>query len=350
MLTILLIVLAGLIYSRIDQLRPSPTILDSPTSFIGFNHIGISVLDLNKMVKFYQDATGFELVEQISIENNTIADQVFGIDSIAYQTAVLKGPNMLLELTQFENQTDTVINNMPVYGPGMTHTCYQTASENSGYNKFKSAGASMLSRGDEPIDLGGYGVTYAYGHDPEGNMLEMEQMSNTVIRLMIGKKYAEKNPMWMTQVALMSPELPKLIDFYEKVLAIEPYRVKSYAGIPTMDAIANMDSVELESGWFALDTQGKKMELMQFTSPIATPHKKKRRVTDLGYTFSFEVEDIEKEYQRMTEDGVEFISSPQPLKHFITAMAYDVDGNVFSIRQVIDPDSPYSLRSLTAND
>ena len=26
------------------------------------------------------------------------------------------------------------------------------------------------------IDLGGYGVTYAYGYDPEGNMFEMEQL------------------------------------------------------------------------------------------------------------------------------------------------------------------------------
>ena len=34
----------------------------------------------------------------------------------------------------------------------------------------------MLSRGEGPVDLLGQGVTYAYAYDPEGNMLELEQL------------------------------------------------------------------------------------------------------------------------------------------------------------------------------
>lgn len=302
------------------------------------------------MIDFYQSATGFEVVERINVQNNPTADELFGVDSIAYEKAILKGPNMLLELTQYQNQSDTTLQKMPAYGPGMTHTCYQSATENSGYKRFKAAGTQMLSRGDEPIDLGGYGVTYAYGHDPEGNMIEMEQMSSRVIWLMIGTEYAEKNPMWMTQVALISPDVSKLIDYYEKVLAIEPYRVKSYSNNPGFDAIGNLDSVAFDSGWFAMDTQGKKMELMQYTSPIATPPTKEKRTTDLGYTYSFEVEDIEKEYKRMKALGVDFVSPPVALNHFKTALAFDVDGNLFSLREVIDTSSPYSLRNMGSDD
>jgi len=214
-LAILLVVFAGLIQRRLTQLAPSPTIKDSPTSIIGFNHIGISVKDLDPMVSFYKDATGFEVVKRFKIEKDSIANRLFNQSNISFETAILKGPNMLLELTQFDNQTDQLTGNMPPQGPGMTHTCYQSKTENSGFEKFKSAGAKILTRGREPVDLGGYGVTYAYGHDPEGNMMELEQMSNFVIWLKIGKEYASQNPMWMTQVAIMSPDVTRLTNYYE---------------------------------------------------------------------------------------------------------------------------------------
>ena len=183
-LGILLVVIIagyGLIQRRLTQLAPSPTIKESPTTIIGFNHIGIVVKDLDKMLDFYQQATNFELISREKISNNAATNKLFAHDSISYETARLKSPNFLLELTQFDNQTDTIIEKMPPYGPGMTHTCFQTAAIHSGYEKFVEAGVDLVSRGDEPIDLGGYGVTYAYAHDPEGNMVELEQMSDFVI-------------------------------------------------------------------------------------------------------------------------------------------------------------------------
>ncbi len=113
----------GLIQRRLTQLKPSPTIIESPTTIIGFNHIGLVVKDLDKMLDFYQRATNFELISREKISGKEAANKLFANDSIRYEVATLKSPNFLLELTQFDNQKDTVIEKMPPYGPGMTHTC-----------------------------------------------------------------------------------------------------------------------------------------------------------------------------------------------------------------------------------
>jgi len=344
--TALLLVVGLYLYVKISaRLYPRPAIQDSETSIIGFNHVGITVKDLDVMLAFYQSATRFDLLDRSMIQNNKSVNQLYGQDSMVYERAILKGPNMLLELTQFENQQDRDLSKMPPEGPGMTHTCYQSPDTKSGYQSFKKAGIEMLSRGDDPIDLGGYGVTYAYGHDPEGNMVELEQMSSTLIKLQIGSEFAEANPMWMTQVALISPDLSRLLDFYEKVLEIKPYRVGSYKDNPKFDEIGDRDNLAFDAGWFGLDSQGKKLELMQYVNPATPAITTQRKLTDLGYNFSFEVEDIQKEYARLQEHGIEFISEPQKVDDFWSVFAKDPDGNFFSLRQAIDEDSKYSLKN-----
>ena len=57
-----------------SQLAPSPTIKDSPTSIIGFNHIGISVRDLDSMVEFYQQATNFKVSKRYKTQDNEAAN------------------------------------------------------------------------------------------------------------------------------------------------------------------------------------------------------------------------------------------------------------------------------------
>ena len=328
----------SLIQRRLTQLKPSPTIKDSPTSIIGFNHIGLVVKDLDKMLDFYQQATNFELVKREKISGKEAAYKLFGQDSISYEIAILKSPNFWLELTQFDNQTDTIIEKMPPYGPGMTHTCYQTATVNSGYDKFVKAGVEMLSRGDEPIDLGGYGVTYAYAHDPEGNIMELEQMSNFVIWLKIGKDFSEQHKMWMTQVAIMTPDVERLSKFYEEVLEMKPYRFRDYPVSDVIAQVIDLDSVHVKGSWFMRDGKEKKMGLFQYKGQHPTPNTiYKRSPTQLGYTFSFEVLDMQKEYQRLKAKGVEFLSEPQQLGNFWRVYARDVDGNIFSLREAIDP-------------
>ncbi len=330
------------------QVDPTSNIEKTSTSMIGINHIGLSVQDLDRMLHFYQTATNFKLLKREKVQHNVRADALYARKNISFEVAILQAPNMLLELTEFHQPPShtTATMKMPPQGPGMTHTCFQTPSWISGYHKFRSIGADMLSRGDGPVDIGGYGVTYAYAYDPEGNMLELEQLDTSVL-LKDGRTlpWIAEHPMWMTQVALITPDLTRLVEFYRNVLGIAPTREGTYANHPRLDDIVNIDSIALKATWFTMDGHGKMLELMQYIKP-ATAEMKPRLPTDLGYTFSLQVSDIQTEYARLSAMGVYFFSEPKLLGGFYTVFARDIDGNIFSLREPTDEKSMYSLENL----
>ena len=337
----------------LSQAVPSSQISDSPMTIIGFNHIGISVKNLEAILPFYLQATGLEVVKREKISHSKNADLLFGVKGIAYETVTLKAPNMLLELTEFSNQQSSKIRKMPPQGPGMTHTCYQSPAWDSGYDKFLQAEADLLSRGDKPVDLGGYGVTYAYVYDPEGNMIEVEQLDQAVLnRNGVDSLWLQSNPMWMTQVALISPNLDKLTNFYQEILGIPPYRKGEYGyeNSRRFDDVVDMDDFVFKAAWFRMDRGSKMLELMQYVHPVPTPTTTQiKSPTDLGYSFSIEVEDIQTEYNRLKKLGVQFLSEPLILGEFWMVFANDVDGNVFSLRQATNPASVYAIKNVVGN-
>lgn len=329
-----------------SQTDPSARLSDSPTSIMGFNHIGISVKNLDEMVAFYQKATPFEIVKREKVKQHAHADEIYAREGVAYERVTFKAPNMLLELTAYANQQDAVPTKMLPQGPGMTHTCYQSPAWKSGYDQFKAAEIELLSRGKEAIDLGGYGVTYAYGYDPEGNLLEMEQMEQGFMKQAgMDSTWVQQHDMWMTQVAILSPDLKKIADFYKAILGFLPNRLATLENRERLDDIVDQDQVSLDATWFKMDGHGKMVELMQYQHPVTSSQLSKKDPTDLGYTFSLEVKDIQQEYQRMKKLGVEFLSEPQILGEFIRVFAHDIDGNVFSLRQAVSKASGYSLQN-----
>lgn len=328
------------------QTDSKASLKDSPTSIIGFNHIGISVNNLEEMVAFYEKATPFEIVKREKISQQVNADKLHAREGVAYERVTFKAPNMLLELTEYANQSAITRTKMPPQGPGMTHTCYQSPSWKSGYEQFKKANIDILSRGDNAVDLGGYGVTYAYGYDPGGNMLEMEQMEAHFMKQGgMDSLWIQQHDMWMTQVALLSPDIQKISDFYRGVFDFSPNRKVKLAGMERLDDIIGQDNTIVHATWYKMDGPGKMLELMQYEHPVTPAKLSKKDPADLGYTFSIEVTDIQAEYERMKKLGVEFLSEPQILGEFHSVFAHDVDGNVFSLRQAVSKASGYSMQN-----
>lgn len=335
---------AGAVEIEVD---PKATIEDSPTTLLGVNHIGLSVTDLDSVLAFYQQATRFELLRRETV-SGAAAAALYGRQGVEAEVAVLRAPNMLFELTAFKHNADASTSRRPFQGPGMTHTCFQTTSADSGYVRFREAGSEMLSRGSEPIDLAGQGVTYAYGYDPEGNMFEMEQLDAALIeRNPLKTRWLEEgHSAWMTQVAMATHDLERLTGWYRKVLAFAPNRQGDFVEHPRMIEVADHDGLSLKVAWFSLAPNTKTLELWQMRVPETPEYGKKRDVTELGYSYSLEVGDIQAEYARMKDLGVEFVGEPVQLDDRWQVFAHDVDGNVFALRQWVDPESPYSVAKL----
>lgn len=330
------------------EIEESATISDSDSTLMGVNHIALSVRDLDASLAFYQSATGFEVVRREVVRSSSAADKLFGREGVEYEVAVLEAPNMLLEITEFSHNRNIPVSQMPVIGPGMTHTCFQSPSHISGYDKFKRAGAEMLSRGDGPVDLLGQGVTYAYGYDPEGNMLELEQLDFGILGRDPRKpEWVEQGfDLWMTQVALVTHDIERLTEYYAKIMGFNAYRTANISGRPTFDDATGIDDVSLRVVFFRMAERTKSMEFWEYVSPETPEPSGNRDSTALGYTYSLEVGDIQAEYARMSDLGVEFVSEPVLMGNYWQVHANDIDGNVFALRQWVDSNSPWSVPNL----
>ena len=339
------LVLALTNFSCQTQEATEETVVPDSAAIFAINHIGLTVRDLDQMVDFYQGVCGFKVLSKQQIGSDVASAKLLGIKDVSFKKVVLQAPNMLFELTEFQPLRDSVIQNMSPAGPGMTHTCFQSPSWNPGYDKFIKNGIQPLSKGDHAIDLGGYGITYAYAHDPEGIMIEMEQLDQAILEKN-GRDSAllADHPLWMTQVALISPDVERLATFYEKLLSKPVSRRGEYKDNLKLDSIANQDQLALKAIWITMDGPAKMMELMQYLNP-KTGSTKTQLPTDLGYHFSYETTDIEGEYLRMKEMGVDLISKPQDMGQYWAFYARDIDGNLFALRQIKEADSPYSAKN-----
>lgn len=328
------------------EFDPQVSLLQSPTGIIGVNHIGLSVKDLDRAIAFYQTATDFQVVKRETVAENETADILFGRENVEYELAILRAPNWLLELSAFRHNQSVETTDMPVIGPGMSHTCYQSPESDPGYKKFAAAGARIINRGQQPVFSDLYGVSYVYAYDPEGNLLEMEQLNGEVLGQAGYPGAWEKSGrnMWMSQVSLFTHDRDGLMAFYEKVLAIKPNRAVEVPSSEFGDNLFDIDGAHVKIGWFRLNHKSKVVEILQFINP-ATPQLNQDRLPgDLGYSFSLEVSDIHKEYSRLKGLGVMFFSDPQILGDYWQVFARDIDSNLFSLRQVLHHDSPFSVK------
>ena len=315
--------------------QPEQTKRSTPSSVIGFNHIGVSVSDLKASIAFYTAAASVEADHSKRLSNSA-AEKASGFDNTPVDRAVLAGPNGYLELSQYEPSLAGPAEEIPVQGPGITHICFQSPTPQNLYGRFKELGATPVSRGTEPVDLGGYGVYYAYERDADGIMFETEHLD---------KPHFE-GPIWLSHVALVSPDLDRLVDFYQELIGFEPTRRSDKVTGPRFDEVADYDEIFIRAAWFNMTNMI--LELWQFINPETPKAGAPIPFEKIGYNkFAFEVSDIQSDYNRLVESGVPFLSAPVQTDASTEVYGRDPDGNLFSLIQPA-PDSGNSIEALKA--
>jgi catechol 2,3-dioxygenase-like lactoylglutathione lyase family enzyme len=285
--------------------------IDQSSKIVNINHVRLSVKDISKSTNFYKNV--FNLIEQV--ENNDFKKNELKKQKIRDQKCLIgtNGKLVLVEYVGAENQENC---QMPVNGPGITHVCYQAPQAKSIYEKGKTYGGKIVSRGNKPVDRG-FGIHYAYAKDPDGILLEMEHFD----------KPPFATDVQFGHVALVTPDIDKLVKFYTDLLGVPPINRKdNIKNQPKLDDIADIDSLHLRGAWFKVGNM--LLEMWQFDQPKTSIPTKKPDIKRIGYNLvSFETSDIKADYVRLKKLGFKFSRKIKNNKVLLN----DIDGNLIEL-------------------
>jgi catechol 2,3-dioxygenase-like lactoylglutathione lyase family enzyme len=143
------------------------------------HHTAISTGDLERSLSFYRDLLGFREVDRFSWRRgSSIVDAVTGLKDSAAKVALLRLENAFIELFEYESprpkQGDP---NRPVCDHGITHLCLEVTDIDAEYERLTEAGMVFHTK---PV-AGGRGVRATYGRDPDGNVIELLELSEDSI-------------------------------------------------------------------------------------------------------------------------------------------------------------------------
>ena len=138
----------------------------------GIHHVAVHCRDLDRMIEFYKDAFGFEIVGgQFEWQNAELVDRLIDVPGSAARGCMLKAGNCYMELFQFSAPEPQSTDPKRPFDKGYTHMCIDVTDIAVEYKRLKSLG--MTFGADSPIDMGH--VSSIYGRDPEGNIIEIQQ-------------------------------------------------------------------------------------------------------------------------------------------------------------------------------
>lgn len=137
----------------------------------GIHHVAVHVRDLNRMMRFYRDAFGFELVgEAFGWEKNEFIDRIVDVPGSAARGAMLRCGTCYMELFQYSAPAGE-IRPRDATDKGYTHFCVDVTEIEQEFERLKTLGMTFSQ--SAPIDVGH--VKTIYGRDPEGNLIEIQQ-------------------------------------------------------------------------------------------------------------------------------------------------------------------------------
>ena len=141
----------------------------------GVHHTAISTPNLERMLAFYRDLLGFEVVMEMGWSEGTAStNAMLDLPDSAARVTLLKAGNAMIELFEFSvpepEKSDPA---RPVCNHGITHLCMEVADIDKEYERLKDVGMTFHC---PPVQNGDARMTY--GRDPDGNVIELLEFLN----------------------------------------------------------------------------------------------------------------------------------------------------------------------------
>ena len=285
-------------------------------------NVAITVSDIDATVAFYSKAVPYTVVKRFKVKGSAFPRSVLASPHKNVEIALVQMATGMIQLMDFEPGTPAAPRVRPVIGPGYTHICFQSSSKDPAILRFKAAGLHIISRFGKPdgVDIGGYGVRYAYGTDPDGIMIENESLD--------APKRGEAA--WITHIANVVHDRDAMLAFYGTVLGRKAHRTIEQENRPRLDDVVAIDGLSIRGGW--INVGNMEIEVWEYVRPRTPAPTGDRTLDEIGYNgFAVEVADVKAEAARLKAMGVRLAGKPVTIGATRVQYAYDPEGNLFSI-------------------
>ena len=131
------------------------------------------------MIRFYTEILGFNIVDGFEwgpdSENSEVSDAVTGLKGSGAKMVMLKGTNACIEMFEFSSPTPKKQDPFrPVCDHGLTHICLDVTNVDSVFAELSDRGMQFHTGVQELGD----GIRGTYGRDPDGNVIEIQELLN----------------------------------------------------------------------------------------------------------------------------------------------------------------------------
>lgn len=142
------------------------------------HHVAISTPDLDRLIAFYRDVIGMDLVKVTGWERGSDeVDTIVGLPGSSARVAKLKLGNAYLELFQYLTpEGESQDPDRPVNNHGYTHFCLDVVDIDAEYERLSTAGMRFHCPPPPATKQGPGAQRATYGRDPDGNVIELQEL------------------------------------------------------------------------------------------------------------------------------------------------------------------------------
>lgn len=289
--------------------------------FEGVSFIGMTVADADRTAEAYAAGFGVERHVHESDGLDALVDVVAASDGgEVHVDSTLRTTNAQLMLF---TPVDAPAAAVPVNGPGIAHVCFQVDEKLDAYQRFLKAGASVIGDPDmvklSPINP----VRYAYVHDPDGMVVEVEHVNMTIANLIQDVEVDRR----FRHVSLATGDIDRLMTFYQNFLGVKKPRRSPRLLSEKFDRVSGLPGSELYMGWMHIGNV--EVEFVQYLSHPVTTEPKPRPLSALGYNLiMLDVTDLDKAQVRFVNAGGQIVSDSLRVNGERVVLGRDPDKNL----------------------
>jgi catechol 2,3-dioxygenase-like lactoylglutathione lyase family enzyme len=142
-----------------------------------FSHFGICVSDLERSLRFYCDALGFEKAEshEIGVEFAHLMDLP---DVSVTSQFIRRGPTAIELLAFREPAPFGTSERRAVNQLGLTHLSFRVSDVAATLTRVVELGGAVVESSRTTIDMGGHALEFVYCTDPDGVRVELMDLGS----------------------------------------------------------------------------------------------------------------------------------------------------------------------------